>query len=151
MTENSHSFRTFDDVSAWLDQVEAAAAVTSPSGFSPGVALAHCAQSLEMQCTGYPSMKPTLLRRTVGVMVRNRFIAKGAMSHEVNQPIPGAPQLGEVSAEEGVARLRTAMQSFKDHRGGLAEHFVFGQVDKITAEMLQSMHIANHADQLVLI
>ncbi len=143
------SFRSFADVNDWLDKVEAASSVRTSAGFDPGVALAHCAQSLDMQCTGYPEMKPTAIRRTVGVLVRNRFVAKGTMSHGVGEPIPGAPPLGEVSVEEGIARLRAAMENFTNHRTGMAEHFVYGTVDKITAEMLQSMHVANHADNFL--
>ena len=145
-----HSFRSFDDVNEWLDRVEASTSVSVSSGFAPGVALAHCAQSIELQCSGYPELKPAAIRRTVGVLVKNRFVAKGSMSHGTDAPIPGAAPLGEVSVEQGVARLRGAIDSFRNHHKGMAEHFVYGRVDKITAEMLQAMHIANHADRITL-
>ena len=144
------SFRSFDDVTEWLDRVEAASSVSTPNGFPAGIALAHCAQSLNLQCTGYPTMNPTAMRRTVGVVTRNRFVAKGSMTHAVSENIPGAPSIGEVSLEEGIALLRQALTDFKEHRKGMAEHYIHGTVDKITAEILQSMHIANHADHILI-
>ena len=88
---------------------------------------------------------------TVGVVTRNRYVAKGSMTHAVGENIPGAPAIPrEVSTEEGIALLRQALTDFTEHRKGMAEHYIHGTVDKITAEMLQSMHIANHADHILI-
>ena len=134
------------DVQSWLRTLETATTVSTSSQFSAGQTLAHCAQSLDMQRAGFPQMKPTLVRKTVGLIARSVFLRKGTMSHSTDAVIPGAPELPEVELAESVSALRRAITDFLSHEGSLSEHFMFGAVDMQTAERLQAMHIANHAD-----
>ncbi len=74
--------KTFDQVLARLSTIDQAEV--------PGLgwALAHCAQSLELSVTGFPTQKPAWFQKTIGRFVLSRFLGKGSMSHDVAAPIP---------------------------------------------------------------
>jgi hypothetical protein len=131
--------RTFDEVLAQLPAVEKAD--------RPGLgwALAHCAQSLEFSVNGFPTQKPAWFQKTIGRVVLGRFLKKGAMSHDVDAPIPGAADVDRSTPlADGAARLRAAIALFRGHSGELKPHVVYGTVDRAGYEAVHSMHIANH-------
>ena len=131
--------RTFDEVLAHLKTLEA----TDRPGL--GWALAHCAQSLEFSVNGFPTQKPAWFQKTIGRIVLGRFLKKGAMSHDVDAPIPGASDVDRTtSLADGAQRLRAAIAQFRAHAGVLQPHVVYGQVDRPGYEAVHSMHIANH-------
>jgi hypothetical protein len=144
---------TFDDLSQverWLDRFEQRSpgppsAGDGRAGFSAGPALMHCAQSLDYQRTGFPAMKPTIVRRTIGPLVARLFLRRGRMKHSLDAPIPGAPVIDDADVATGIAELRRAIGEFRATTGPLAEHFVYGRLDRARAERLQAFHIANHA------
>jgi hypothetical protein len=110
-----------------------------------GWALAHCAQSIEFAIDGYPSARAWVIRALIGPRVLRRFVAQGAMSHDVEAPIPGAPAIDPtLPLTEGRARLESAMARFSAFEGPLAPHFAYGPVDKASYEIVQSLHVANH-------
>jgi hypothetical protein len=106
--------------------------------------LVHCAQSVELSLTGYPSPRGWVVRQVIGPRFMAKFLRQGFMSHDRAAPIPGAPPLGEPTLAEGVARLRSAIRRFEAHEGPLAPHFAYGEVDKRSYEKLHSMHVADH-------
>jgi hypothetical protein len=131
--------RSFDEVLAHLTTVEKAD--------RPGLgwALAHCAQSLEFSVNGFPTQKPAWFQKTIGRVVLGRFLKKGAMSHDVNAPIPGAADVDRATTlPAGAERLRAAIALFRSHSGPLQPHVVYGAVDRAGYEAVHSMHIANH-------
>lgn len=110
-----------------------------------GWALAHCAQSIELSVTGFPTQKPAWFQRTIGQLVLGRFIQKGAMSHDTNAPIPGAMDVDRAtSTDAGKQRLKDAIARFRGHAGDLKPHVVYGAVDRARYERVHAMHIANH-------
>ncbi len=138
-------FASFSDVSKWLDSLDPTGSIPVEGDFSAGKSLAHCAQSLSMQVDGYPKLKPAIIRNTVGKLAQLRFLRRGTLAHSTDDPIPGAPRVDDVTSANGIAMLRSAIENFENHQGDLPPHFMFGSVDKPTAERLQSMHIADHA------
>ena len=131
--------KSFEEVLGHLPSVEKAD--------RPGLgwALAHCAQSLEFSVTGFPTQKPAWFQKTIGRVVLGRFLKKGAMSHDVDAPIPGAADVDRAtSLAEGAQRLRAAIALFRRHGGPLKPHVVYGMVDRAGYETVHSMHIANH-------
>ena len=137
---------TSAEVLAALDGLEArASGLAGLAGpWSLGQVLVHCAQSVELSLTGYPSPRGWVVRRLIGPRFMAKFLRQGFMSHDRAAPIPGAPPLGEPTLAEGVARLRAAIARFDAHEGPLAPHFAYGEVDKPRYEKLHAMHVADH-------
>lgn len=107
--------------------------------------LNHCAQSIEYGMTGFPEMRPAILRHTAGKLALNKFLRQGYMSHNLKDPIPGAPALlPDGKLEEGYARIEKAITSFLAFQGTLHPHFMYDQVAKPDFDKANAMHIANH-------
>jgi hypothetical protein len=107
--------------------------------------LEHAAQSVDYAITGYPEMKSALFRHTAGALAWTVFDARGAMSHPLDQPIPGAPALpAGVPLAAAVARLLAALDRFEAHTGPLQPHFAYGALDKAAYTRAHLMHLANH-------
>src|SRR5690348_10706985 len=106
-----------------------------------GRALAHCAQSIDYSVQGFPRMKPAWFQKTIGRLVLKKFLRQGYLKHDVNAPVPGAPELPETSFEQGVQRLREAISAFRAHPGPLAPHFAYGQVARDDYARVHVMHI----------
>ncbi len=108
--------------------------------------LEHCAQSIEFSLQGFPAPKSALFQNTLGAAAFNLFALRGRMSHNLAEPIPGAPAL-DASATDGSAaltRLRKAVQDFAVHAGPLYPHFAYGTLSKAQYEQAHAMHLANH-------
>lgn len=131
-----------------LNQLRAESATATPApdkSFSLHQLLVHLAQSIEYSLSGFPQMKPAWLRATVGRLVRGRFLGRGAMSHNLTAPVPGAPELpreGDVDA--AWKRLYTALDRFEAHTAPLHDHFMFGRLSKAEYERMHAMHLADH-------
>lgn len=129
--------QSFDDVLQRLD------GLADRPGL--GWALAHCAQSIELSVTGFPTQKPALFQKTIGQFVLGRFLKKGAMSHDTNAPIPGAADVDrQTPTDAGRQRLKDAIARFRTHSGQLQPHVVYGPVDRARYERIHALHIANH-------
>jgi hypothetical protein len=133
---------SFDDVNRALRALEQA----PPAGaYWP---LSHCAQSIEYAVQGYPKPKPWIVRALVGPMVLRRFLARGAMSHDVAATIPGAPVIErEGDVAQACARLRAAITAFRA-AAVLQPHFAYGPVERAQYERVQAMHVADHLTAL---
>lgn len=107
--------------------------------------LEHCAQSIEYSMTGFPLMKPVLFQRTVGAAAFAVFSWRGRMSHDLAEPIPGAPAIDRAADQaRALARLQAAVAAFATWSGPLQPHFAYGPLDKAAYERAHALHIANH-------
>ncbi|BEP91973.1 hypothetical protein GmRootA79_03570 [Acidovorax sp. A79] len=108
--------------------------------------LEHCAQSIEFSLRGFPAPRSALFQNTLGAAAFNVFALRGRMSHDLAEPIPGAPALDASTpgASAALARLRQAVQDFSVHAGPLHPHFAYGALDKAQYEQAHAMHLANH-------
>ena len=107
--------------------------------------LIHCAQSIEYSMTGFPLAKSELFQRTVGVVAYRVFAWRGRMTHDLAEPIPGAPLLAaENDVAVALARLRGAARKFDQWTGPLQPHFAYGTLSKPEFELAHAMHLANH-------
>ena len=107
--------------------------------------LAHCAQSIEYSMTGFPQSKSALFQRTVGAAAIGVFAWRGRMTHDLADPIPGAPALdAQLDPAQALERLRASILSFRNWSGPLQPHFAYGALDKKAFELAHAMHIANH-------
>jgi hypothetical protein len=108
--------------------------------------LEHCAQSIEFSLHGFPAPKSALFQNTLGAAAIHLFALRGRMSHNLAEPIPGAPALDASApdASAALARLRQAVRDFTAHMGPLQPHFAYGALDKARYEQAHAMHLANH-------
>ena len=111
--------------------------------------LQHAAQSVEFSMTGFPALRPAWFRSTVGAAMFTYFNARGAMSHTLDEAIPGAPALdASQPLKQSVQRLLDAMAAFSTFQGTLAPHFDYGTLTHHEYERAHLMHLANHWEQL---
>lgn len=139
------AFASLDEAAAELTRLAQAPALDAAPGWTWAQTLAHCAQSIEYSLAGFPEMKPALFRRTVGPAALQVFTWRGRMSHDLAEPIPGAPALDPaLDAAAALARLQGALQAFRATTAPLRPHFAYGELSKPEYELAHAMHLANH-------
>ncbi len=128
-----------------VESLAAAKALRTAAVWSFAQTLAHCAQSIEYSMTGFPQPKSSLFQHTVGALALQVFSWRGRMSHDLAEPIPGAPALDSALATDiALARLRLAIQDFQAFTQTLRPHFAYGELDHGAYAQAHAMHIANH-------
>ena len=112
--------------------------------------LHHTAQSVEFSIAGFPALKPTWFRATLGSYAFALFNARGAMSHDLAEPIPGAPEIAQgQSLIPAIDHAIAALRAFDAHTGALQPHFAYGTLDKTAYTRAHLMHLANHWNEVV--
>ena len=142
--------RSSADVLRWLDNVAASPGVRSTEGWPLAQVLEHLAQSVAFSVDGFPQPKSELFQRTVGTAAFGVFKWRGAMSHGLTEPIPGAPTLKLLTVAEGVQTLKAALLRFDSHTGALKPHFAYGALSKPDYALAHALHVQNHAERIVL-
>lgn len=114
--------------------------------------LHHCAQSLEYGLNGFPELKPAWFRASIGPLAAQVFLWRGQLSHDLADPIPGAPAIptsGDMAA--AFARLFAGFDAFEaavSRNAPLMPHFAYGAVAPVDYARLQAFHIAQHMEPL---
>jgi hypothetical protein len=137
----------FDSMPSALKTLQSlkGSAARSTGAWDLAQVLHHAAQSVEYSIGGFPAPKPAWFRASVGPMAFAVFSARGRMSHDLAEPIPGAPAiLPGQPLDAAVARVVAALQAFDAHTGPLAPHFAYGALDKPAYTRAHLMHLANH-------
>lgn len=117
--------------------------------WNPAQTFLHCAQSIEYSMTGYPEHKSDVFKETIGSLAFSAFALKGAMTHPLDQPIPGAPDLSpSQSVSVAIAQLKKSLLDFQQFDGALQPHFAYGELTKKEYEVAHVMHIYNHFDEI---
>lgn len=140
------TFATLDDALTEMKRLAAAPALSSSSAaWSWAQTLNHCAQSIEFSITGYPQAQSALFQRTIGAAAFAVFAWRGRMTHDVAEPIPGAPALDTPADPQAAQeRLQLAIEAFNFWPGPLQPHFAYGMLTKQEYEQAHAMHLANH-------
>ena len=74
--------------------------------------------------------------------------ARGEMSHNLHEVIPGAPALAiEGKVQLALDRLTTALRDFETYGGALKPHFAFGSLSKPDYALAHVLHINNHLQE----
>nr|WP_026377314.1 DUF1569 domain-containing protein [Aestuariibacter salexigens] len=122
-----------------------------PEGsWSLATTFSHLAQSIEYSMIGYPENKPPLFQSTLGKAAFAVFKQHGAMHHDVEEAIPGAPALNnDVDIVLAKARLQQAIYRFIAHEETFQPHFVFGELEKQDYAIAHVLHIQDHIPALV--
>ncbi|XDD53932.1 DUF1569 domain-containing protein [Leptospira sp. WS4.C2] len=117
--------------------------------WSPGKVFAHCAQSIEYSLKGYPEMKSSLFRGSVGKVAFSIFAFKNKMNHGLEEPIPGAEDITNATElKVGIKRLIQAIDDFsKAKESSLRPHFAYGELTKEEYDVAHSLHIKNHMER----
>ncbi|MCB1142838.1 MAG: DUF1569 domain-containing protein [Leptospiraceae bacterium] len=109
----------------------------------------HCAQSIDYSISGYPKNKPILIQKTIGRLVLNKFLSQGYMSHNLSDPIPGAPILeSQKDFHPALDTLISSIDRFLQWDKKLSPHFVYGEVEKGDYNRIHAMHIADHLSEI---
>lgn len=141
-------FATLHDAMREAERLNAASvhALEPATAWTWAQTLVHCAQSIEYSLQGFPSPKSALFQSTLGAAAFKVFALRGRMSHNLAEPIPGAPSLEAQATDASVAmaRLRQAVQDFAVHTGALQPHFAYGALGRAQYEQAHAMHLANH-------
>lgn len=139
--------RTFDEVLAELTKLTATGA-RKQGAWPFAWVLEHCAQSIEYSLSGYPVLRSGLFRATIGRIAKRKFLSSGAMSHDCEAAITGAPALSLSDTNAAADRLTQAIAAFRAHEGALADHLAYGACSKADYEALHAMHVADHFSKL---
>lgn len=141
-------FSSLKDAEEDLNKLAAASKLVSGAVWSWAQTLEHCAQSIEYSISGFPESKSQLFQNTVGSAAFEVFAWRGRMTHDLAEPIPGAPSLAIGTAPEvALKRLQAAMANFRNWSKTLQPHFAYGTLDKKTYEQAHAMHLASHLSQ----
>ena len=108
----------------------------------------HLAQSIEYSMTGYPEHKSDRFKSTVGHSAFSVFAFRGKMTHNLLEPIPGAPVLGAGDKLLAFSRLLDALNDFRIFKGPLQAHFAYGELTHQQYTWAHVMHINNHLEEL---
>jgi hypothetical protein len=138
--------QTFPTLAAARRAIDGLASGWKTTGAWPiATVLNHAAQSVEYSLRGFPEPKSALFRATLGRAAFAWFDSRGAMTHGLAEPIPGAPVLAaDVPLAAAIERLQKALADFEAHTGALAPHFAYGALDKPQYTRAHLMHLANH-------
>jgi hypothetical protein len=113
--------------------------------------LMHCAQSVDYSIDGYPEHKSDLFKATAGAFAFSAFKAKGQMTHNLSEAIPGAPIIPEnQNLEAAIEAFRLSLIRFQSHKGPLLPHFAYGNLSKADYEKAHAMHLNNHMLEMVI-
>ncbi|MEK8046419.1 DUF1569 domain-containing protein [Ideonella margarita] len=138
-------FATLKDALQELTKLPNPAPLPPATALNWAQTLTHCAQSIEFSMTGFPKPKSALFQRTVGSAAFQVFAWRGRMSHDLAEPIPGAPELDPAQAvADAQARLRRAVDAFEQWTHPLQPHFAYGELSKPQFEQAHAMHLAQH-------
>jgi hypothetical protein len=141
---NSERFASVAAALKTLEQLKAQAPRLS-GAWDMAHVLHHAAQSIEFSISGFPEPKPAWFRATVGSYAFALFNARGQMTHNLAEPIPGAPDIAQGQPlAPAIEHAVAALQAFERHSGALAPHFAYGALGKADYTRAHLMHLANH-------
>jgi hypothetical protein len=138
-------FGSLADAREELERLRQAKTLASATAWSWAQTLTHCAQSIEYSMSGFPQMKPALFQHTLGAAAISVFAWRGRMTHDLAEPIPGAPALDRAAtAGPAIERLEASMRNFLQWPGPLRPHFAYGALTRPEYEKAHALHLANH-------
>ncbi len=141
---NSERFASIDVALKTLEQLKNQALRMS-GAWDMAHVLHHAAQSVEYSISGFPEPKPAWFRATLGSYAFSLFNARGQMTHNLAEPIPGAPDIAQGQPlAPAIDHLVGALQAFERHTGALMPHFAYGSLGKADYTRAHLMHLANH-------
>lgn len=109
----------------------------------------HCAKTIEYAMTGYPALKPAIVRKTIGRIVIKKFLRQGYMKHDLQADVPGSSSIDETgTAKQGLEVLIAAIDKFTAYNAPLKPHLIFGDMSKEEYDQYFAFHIADHLSEI---
>lgn len=140
-------FKSLNEVYYALEALKKAETVTVDNDWDLHQNLVHCSQTVEFSMKGFPEARPRIFQLTLGLVAFKVFDARGYMTHDTNEPVPGAEPVAPNGKLEGIQRLQTALEKFEKWEQPVFPHFAFGALTKAEFARAHCMHIANHFDE----
>ena len=141
---NSERFASVEAALKTLEQLKTQA-LRMTGAWDMAHVLHHAAQSIEFSLSGFPEPKPAWFRATVGSYAFSLVNARGQMTHNLAEPIPGAPDIAQGQPlAPAIEHLGGALQAFERYTGALMPHFAYGTLGKADYTRAHLMHLANH-------
>ncbi|WP_414013174.1 DUF1569 domain-containing protein [Limnohabitans sp.] len=138
-------FSSLTTAQEWLLKRPTHGILQSATAFSWAQTLNHLAQSIEYSMTGFPESKSQFFQMTAGTLAFKAFAWRGQMTHNLSEPIPGAPAVDPgADPKHSMERLLGAIAAFHSWSGPLKPHFAYGELDKASYDLSHALHIANH-------
>ena len=109
----------------------------------------HLAQSIEFSMKGFPEMKSTVFRSTIGQLAFAAFNSAGKMTHGLDEVIPGEV-VRQSTPNKAIQRLILSLEDFDSFDGVLKPHFAYGSLNKSQYEIAHVMHINNHFEEFLM-
>lgn len=148
------SFRSFDDILAELDRIQQAhdrGSLATTGNWAPGSNLAHCADFFRWSLDGFPQIKPPLVFRILGPVVKPFVIGR--------PPPPGVPLKGDIARlipeqgipfDDGMHAMRDQLARISRGERMTARSPIFGRMTHDDWTKVQLGHCALHLSYLTL-
>ena len=123
--------------------------MTSAGQWSVSEIFQHLTQSVQGSYLGYPQLRASWFRHSVGPVALTTFKALGRMQHPLDETIPGMPDfVPEQTAATALAALIDALQRFEQAQQ-LQPHFAYGLLDHADFACAHRLHIEAHLHQIL--
>lgn len=123
--------------------------LTSTGQWSVSEIFQHLTQSVQGSYLGYPQLRASWFRHSIGPVALTAFKALGRMQHPLDETIPGMPDfVSEQTAATALAALIEALQRFEQAQQ-LQPHFAYGLLDHADFACAHRLHIEAHLQQIL--
>lgn len=141
-------FASLEDALAELQLIEDNPPVEMQQEWTLYKVLNHLAQSCEYSMTGYPEQYAPFIQ-SIGKLMFNNYKSAGFMTHNLAEPVPGAPAIEDTGdLASAFERVRNAISDFQNFTGALHPHFAYGDLSYEDWELAHSFHMADHFSSL---
>ena len=143
---------TIDAVQKQLEEFKQNPALIKTTGaWSAFQVFTHCAQSIELSFSGFPVHKGELFKAALGKTAFSVFAARGRLSHNLAEQIPGVPEIEASKDPEAISksidRLANAFTKLGTATEGFQEHFAYGPLTIPQQKMAHILHFYNHLEE----
>lgn len=122
--------------------------LASSGSWSVSEVFQHLTQSVQGAYLGYPQLRASWFRHTVGPLALTVFKASGQMHHPLDEAIPGMPALDAgMDSAMALQGLIDALQQFAQ-AASLQPHFAYGALSAADFACAHRLHIEAHLQQI---
>ncbi len=145
---SASAFASLQEVVAFIERLPESSIIESRGEWNAFQIVTHLRQSINYSMTGFPEHKPEWFKATLGGLAFHLFALKGATTHGLSTPIPGARELEPLgNAMDALMQLKKDIQTLLLTKQ-LEPHFAYGALNKEQYELAQLFHINEHFTQL---
>lgn len=144
----ANAFASLQEVVAFIEGLPESSTIESRGEWNAFQIVTHLRQSINYSMIGFPQHKPEWFKATLGGLAFHLFALKGATTHGLSTPIPGASELHpQGSAMDELVQLKQDIQTLLQQKQ-FEPHFAYGALSREQYELAQLFHINEHFTQL---